>query len=157
MFRQYYITDYQTWADNIHIWHPQVGSQWMHLIQYKTDQATLDDLWGRQDPTWDNLPEVQDWKANGSQILISGSLGHEIHAELWQGNQLVTLFPHSVYEAGVMLGDTVVQKKHAYKRFQQKHLDKLSQLFSIKPNHTVWDVHDAVTAINPGVRLTRPY
>lgn len=156
-YRQYFISDPTTWSQNLHVWCPGSGSQWLHLINYTTDQATLDKLWGTDQASWAKLPEVVAWQASGSPILISGGISQEAHAEQWHGNPNVVIMQHSTYERVVTFGDLVSNAQYAHKKFKQSHLDLLTSLYGIKSTSCVWDLHAAVKAQHPGVKLTRPF
>lgn len=155
--RQYYITDVETWKNNLWTFDPSIGSQWIHIIKYSTDQATVDKLWGTDQESWAKLPEVQAWQSSGGYILVSAAHNLELHADHWRGQQSVACLPHSIYESSLPICQCATDNVHAYKNFKQSHFNALAGVFGTTPSCTVWDLHNAVTKIHPGVRLSRPF
>lgn len=144
VLRQFYISDPQTWGSNLHLFDDESGTSWVHLINY-TDVKTAESLYATNMTGWLALPEVQAWITAGSHILISAGIRHESHATAWRTNPKVATLQHSLYEPNLTFGQLLGM---AHKQFQQAHLDTLTNVLGIGPNHTVWDLNTAITTGN---------
>lgn len=146
--RRFYVAPHDVWHANIDNFHPQIGSHCLHLIDYTSQDNA--ELMHKDPAAWEALPEVKAWRAKGSPLLISTSVEHSEWCEdQWHGHPDVAVLPHPTFEG------TDPMSKHigsATKKIKQEHLDHLSVL-GVKPNHTVWDIHDLASKRMPNCKL----
>jgi hypothetical protein len=142
--RRLYVAPVEVMLAHKDIFHPAIGAHGLHLITYTNP---LSNRLMHSDPAvWEALPEVIEWRANGSPVLVSTSLEHSESAEdKWHSHPEVAILPHPVFEGK----DKLVQHKDSTtKKLKQKHLDALAKK-GITENDTVWEVSDKAKAMQP--------
>jgi hypothetical protein len=159
--RRLYVTSHDAWSgdhqfsDSMilprwHLFAPGIGSQFIHLIDYTSqDNAELI----CSDPeAWEQLPEVQAWRAAGNHILLSGDFHNQDNQAAWEAHPEVATLPHPVKEGNVPLRSLLINPGHEQKKFTQQHMDSL-KIIGVNEMHNVWDIHSIASARCPMVRL----
>jgi hypothetical protein len=108
------------------------------------------------------------WLSGGSSyalldddhILICGEGKKDEHEMRWHDHPEVARLSHPQHEQDVPLADLITNKRHKRKQFKQHHFDKLKSLcaqhgFALDETHTLFDLHDALVSLYPGLRLPR--
>jgi hypothetical protein len=153
--------------------HPQIGWHCIDLIDYASQENA--ELKCSNPEAWEALPEVAEWRANGSLVLCSTSFAHsEFVEDLWINHPRIAVLPHPVYEGNVKIaerkpnaparrpqdpaGDQVLYPEL---RIKQRHVDALKKhrirstgkSLGFDENDTVLTLAAKAQVVHPLVRL----
>jgi hypothetical protein len=98
-----------------------------------------------------HLDDAGDW------LLVSTDFSSEAAQEIWHSHPEVARLPHPTQQSNVLISRLSVDPQHARKQFKSTHWDLLVAKFGLNPTHTVWDLHDKATSMDPLCRLSNVY
>lgn len=154
--------------------HPLIGHHAIDLIDYVSQENA--ELKCSDREAWEKLPEVIEWRANGSLQLVSTDLSHsEWCEELWLNHPRIAVLPHPVREGRVKIAERKPdapaktpnepdgeQLLYPELRIRQLHIDALGKHrvrstgkgLGFDVNDTVLTLAEKARKVHPLVRLS---
>lgn len=136
--RRYYVVPKRVWEEKI-----DFGAGMM-LPRYNLFHSGVGSSWLALDP-------AEEW------LLLSTDFAKEWAEEQWHAHPEVARLAHPDKESNIKLVDLHRDKRHGHKKFKQHHWQMLATRFGLDETHTVWDLHDRASAIDPDCRLSHVY
>lgn len=75
----------------------------------------------------------------------------------WHAHPEVARLFHPTREGHLKLIELHTNPLYVHKQFKQHHWNLLVARLGIDKTHTIWDLHDRASAIDPGCRLSNVY
>lgn len=93
----------------------------------------------------------------GEWFLVSTDFANEAAQELWHSHPEVARLCHPTQQGNIPIAQLHQKPQYAHKQFTVQHWNLLVAKFGLDQTHTVWDLHDKATTLDPLCKLSNVY